>query len=537
LSFDVAIIGCGPVGGVAANLLGALGLRTAVIEARATPYPLPRAVHLDHEIMRVLQGAGLAEPMGAVMRAAQGHVHLGADGDVIRYLGHAGGDATPRPHGWASDYFFYQPELETLLRDGLTRFPRVETIAGTVTALEQDDGGVRLSVEGDGGHREVSAAYAIACDGASSATRKALGIALDDLGFDEPWLVVDAEVAGPLRFPPIPGLPLGADLQQLSVMVCDPRRPATVVPGRGNHRRWEFMLLPGETEEQMRDPAVAAALIAPWVAGLEHRIVRAATYRFHALVADRWQAGRVFLAGDAAHQTPPFFGQGMCHGVRDVANLAWKLALVVDGRARTALLDGYQAEREPQVRAVIAAAIAAGRYICERDPVAAAARDRGLRAAGADRAGRTAAELVTPLAAGVRIGDARAGERFVQPRVRTAGGTTMLLDDAVGAGAILLTRGVMRLPESSRWRFDALEGRIVTIGDGGLIDQDGGLGAWFDAGGVDAVLLRPDRYVFGTAHAGGEAALVEDWVDAIAGTNDAPPPPARAPILAGEVLA
>jgi 2-polyprenyl-6-methoxyphenol hydroxylase-like FAD-dependent oxidoreductase len=204
-------------------------------------------------------------------------------------------------------------------------FPKVELRLGAcLLDLVQGEAEAILTLA-DGS--TTRARYVIACDGARSAVRKALGVRLDDLDFEEPWLVVDAEVDGPIVFPAFDGVPDGANLQQLSVMLCDPRRPATIVPGRGSHRRWEFMLLPGEDDVAMMRPEAVQALVAPWVEGSAYRIVRAATYRFHGLVAERWQVGRVFLAGDAAHQTPPFFGQGMCHGLRDVSNLAWKLAL------------------------------------------------------------------------------------------------------------------------------------------------------------------------------------------------------------------
>ena len=219
----------------------------------------------------------------------------------------------------------------------------------------------------------------IACDGARSPTRESLGIELDDLLFEESWLVVDANVTGPISFPAIASLPAGADPQQLSVMTCDPRRPATIVPGRGAHRRWEFMLLPGESETAIVEPAAIEALIGPWLRGCEYDIVRTATYRFNARVAKQWRQGPVFLAGDAAHQTPPFFGQGMCHGLRDASNLSFKLDLVLRGLADDSVLDTYQPEREPQVRHVIGAAVAAGRYICELDPAKAAERDETLR--------------------------------------------------------------------------------------------------------------------------------------------------------------
>ena len=357
--FDVAIIGCGPVGAFAANLLGKSGLSVLVIEQEAHPYPLPRAVHLDHEMMRLFQSAGVIDRVAADMRDTEGHLHVGADYGVIRYMGTVG---RARPYSWSNDYFFYQPELEQHLRDALDAYPRLSVRFGVgFEGLEQDDETVTLRLsDGD----RAQARYVIACDGARSAVRKALGIRLDDLDFEEPWLVVDAEVDGPVRFPDLWGVPPEADLQKLSVMMCDPRRPATIVPGRGNHRRWEFMLLPGEDDRAMMQPDKVAALVEPYLSGVPHKVVRAATYRFHGLIAERWRQGGVFLAGDAAHQTPPFFGQGMCHGLRDVANLAWKLGLVLSGRAPDALLDSYQPERDPHVRAVISAAVGAGRYIC-----------------------------------------------------------------------------------------------------------------------------------------------------------------------------
>ena len=300
-----------------------------------------------------------------------------------------------------------------------------------------------MTTQGANGAERVTARYVVACDGANSFVRKALGIPLDDMQFHEPWLVVDAEVDGPISFPDFAGVPAGADLQHLSVMLCDPARPATLVPGRGNHRRWEFMLLPGEDDTAMMQEERVTALIAPYVKGAPHRIVRAATYRFHGLVAARWQHGRIFLAGDAAHQTPPFFGQGMCHGMRDVANLAWKFSAVLRGGAAPALLDTYQAEREPHVRAVISAAIAAGRYICERDPAAARKRDETLRAAMGKPAPASASDLIPPIRAGIVDPDGEArpgtGARFIQPSVDVAG-RRMLLDDATGGGFVLLAR-------------------------------------------------------------------------------------------------
>ena len=498
---EIAIVGCGPVGAVAANLFGHAGLRTLVIEREAAPYPLPRAVHIDHEMMRIFQSVGLADAVQPLMREAQGHIHIGADGGVIRYLGSAG---LPKRFGWANDYFFFQPELERAMQAGLSRFPHLVLQRGVALAgIEHTQNGVTLATQGANGTQRVTAQYVVACDGANSFVRKVLGIPLDDMQFHEPWLVVDAEVDGPISFPDFAGVPAGADLQHLSVMLCDPARPATLVPGRGNHRRWEFMLLPGEDDTAMMQPERVTALIAPYVKGASHRIIRAATYRFHGLVAERWQHGSVFLAGDAAHQTPPFFGQGMCHGMRDVANLAWKFAAVLRGSAAPALLDTYQAEREPHVRAVIAAAIAAGHYICERDPGTARKRDETLRGAMGKPAPASASDLIPPIRAGIvdQIGEARPGTggRFIQPFV-TVADRRMLLDDATGGGFVLLASSASAagLTESQRTAWERIGGRFFVIGDA-MRDADGDLAAWFAAHEAIAVLLRPDFYVYGIA--------------------------------------
>lgn len=489
---DVAIVGCGPVGATAANLLGRAGLSVLVLEREPDPHPLPRAVHIDHEMMRIFQGIGLIDRLLPLMRETDGHLHIGADGGTIRYLGTAG---RARPFGWANDYFFYQPELEASLRDALSAYPGVDLRLGAeLVGLVQGDDHVTLHLA-DGG--QAQARYVIACDGARSSVRKALDLRLDDLDFEEPWLVVDMEVDGPLHFPSFTGVPDEADLQRLSIMLCDPKRPATIVPGRGNHRRWEFMLLPGEDDREMMSPAKVADLINPWVDTAPHRLIRAATYRFHGLVALEWQQGRVFLAGDAAHQTPPFFGQGMCHGLRDVTNLAWKLELVLSGRADANLLATYQRERDPHVRAVIGAAVGVGRYICELDPAKAAGRDAEMRRK-AGQPGATAADLIPPYRAGV-VG-AGGGERFIQPPVIDGAGRRCLLDDVTGGGFVLL-RGAsapdVRMPPT----LVALGTKAITIGRE-FSDDTGMLAAWFDRHGLGAdasVLLRPDAYVFGVA--------------------------------------
>lgn len=479
MTHDVVIIGCGPVGALCANLLGREGLSVLVIEKEFGHYPLPRAVHLDHEMMRLFQSAGVIDRVLPDMIAADGHLHIGADHGVIRYMGTVG---KPKPFGWANDWFFYQPELEAHLRAGMAGLDNVALRLGAeFVAADQDAAGVTVHYRCGDGEHSARARWAIAADGSRSPVRKALGVALDDLQFEEPWLVVDAEVDGPVTFPALTGVPEGADLQRLSVMMCDPARPATIVPGRGNHRRWEFMLLPHEDDREMMQPDKVAALVGPWMQDVPHRIVRAATYRFHGLVTERWQVGRVFLAGDAAHQTPPFFGQGMCHGFRDVANLAWKIAAVASEGAPESLLATYQPERDPHVRAVIGAAVAAGRYICELDLEKAAARDADIRAKAASRAGETAADLIPAIGCGAILpGSPSAGERFIQPLLEDG----RRLDDVTGQGWRLFASGA------------AAPG--IHAFDPAMLPDGGAVAAWLRARSAEAVLVRPDHYVFGT---------------------------------------
>ncbi|BFM08488.1 bifunctional 3-(3-hydroxy-phenyl)propionate/3-hydroxycinnamic acid hydroxylase [Halioxenophilus aromaticivorans] len=502
--YDVAIIGCGPVGALAANLCGKAGLNTLVIEKEANPYPLPRAVHLDHEMMRFFQAADLIDDVVGDMRDTEGHLHVGADLGVIRYMGTKG---QARPFGWSNDYFFYQPELEDHLRDALAKYDNVELKLGTeFTLLKQAEGQpVALTISHQGQAQTVDAQWVIACDGARSSVRKFLNIELDDLKFDEPWLVVDAEVDGPVRFPDIWGMPEDADIQQLSVMMCDPKRPATVVPGRGNHRRWEFMLLPDEDPQAMMQPENVAPLMEPWLGAIPHKIVRAATYRFHALIAEQWQQGQVFLAGDAAHQTPPFFGQGMCHGLRDVSNLVWKMELIFKGLAPRSILQTYQEERDPHVRAVISTAVDAGRYICVLDENKAAARDADIREkAASGQLAKTGAGIIPPLKAGVvATHTSGAGERFIQPSLQTDSGE-QLMDNILGCGWRLFAANASLAAQAQQTLAQWPAQFNVRVVDCQTLADAGAIAAWLEQHNAKTVVVRPDAYVFGTANSAAE---------------------------------
>lgn len=496
--YDVAILGGGPVGAFAANLLGKQGIKTLIVEKELQPFPLPRAVHIDHEMVRLMQSIGLTDKILPNMRDTEGHLHIGADHGVIRYMGTNG---KSRPFGWSNDYFFYQPELEDDLRNALAFLPSVNLQLGTeFIDLNQSEDSITLTLRKSGKEFKEQARWVIGCDGARSLVRKKLNIVLDDLKFEEPWLVVDAEVEGDVKFPNLSGVPENADLQQLSIMMCDPKRPATIVPGRGNHRRWELMLLPGEEDTEMMKPKKVAELLAPYLDGVPHKIVRASTYRFHGLVAKQWQKGQVFLAGDAAHQTPPFFGQGMCHGIRDVANLSWKMAMIVKEQADQSILSTYQLERDPHVRSVINAAVSAGRYICILDDDKAKARDIEIRQkVQNNELPTTAADLIPPIINGIiDSSSAKAGNRFIQPLINTNGKEVLLDDIAKGQWKLFVKNNdVLIKAEAAKQHYlNDLELNIFNVETLGECNE---LISWLENSQANAVLIRPDFYVYGTA--------------------------------------
>ena len=483
---DILIIGFGPVGAAMAALLGRHGRSVVAIDAQHDVYPLPRAAHFDHEIMRIFQELGIIDRVAPHIRVAPNYEFRAADGRPLMRVEREGVNGIS---GWPTGFNFYQPGVEAAMRSKVSEMPHVDVRLGTkfvaVDSAGAEDVVVRTDSESEG-ILSCRARFVIGCDGASSSLREACGIALDDYGFDEPWLVLDALVEDESRFP------------TMNLQLCDPERPTTFVHMGPGRLRWEFMLKPGEAAEDMRRPESVDALLRPWRDKGEIKVERTAVYRFHGLVARSWRQGRILLAGDAAHQMPPFMGQGLCSGLRDAANLAWKLDSVLD-TGNLSLLDTYQAERDPHVRTVIERAIEMGRLVCTLDPVRAARRD-------ADMLPNPQITRASPLPgiSGLTLDDSpAAGTLFPQPpqQADMAG-----LDDILGSGAWLVHRGSAPL---CRKRPGL---KIVPIESTLPADMAALVTGWLDGHNIDAVLVRPDRYIFGTGTA---QMLCDAWMRSI----------------------
>ncbi len=488
--FDVAIVGCGPVGATLAIALGQLGVRVIAIERESSIYHLPRAVCFDGEILRMYQTLGVADGIAAVSAPMLGFKYVNDKGQAL--IDWALPHDRTGPQGWGATYMFHQPDVESLLRDQMERLESVELWEGQIVqALSQDEGGVTLTVAAaEGGTpRAVTASYAVGCDGGPSFTRRALGVEFETLGPTQDWIVVDAVKRREM------------DLPEVMIGYCWPSRPHFFVPMRDPRLRWELMVLDSDDRDVIGTTEGAYDLVERFATRDDVRIERAAVYKFRSSLARKWRVGRVFLAGDAAHLQPPLRAQGLCSGVRDAINVAWKLAAVVAGEADDSLLDTYESERREHARAWIMIATELSNIINTTDEQVAAGRDAHMLANPILYTDET-----PPLGPGLH-GDAPPPAGVLSQQAVLADGT--------------------RLDDITEWRFlvamsPELEASLPDEVHHALSDE-----RWFhvlDAhaastaellvggGGHGALVVRPDRYVLGTADdAPGLAALLGQW--------------------------
>ena len=490
----VVVVGAGPAGITAATLLGQYGVRCLVLDRWTDVYPQPRAVHLDDEVYRIIDRLGIAEEFAAVSRPSQGLRLLDPQHRVLAEFDRSEASGV---HGHPQANMFDQPVLERLLRDNLQRQPTV-TLRGDVevTGVAQEGHGrvrVDFTDRSTGRHESVPATYVLGCDGANSVVRAEIGSTMDDLRFQQPWLVIDVETP--------------EDLGQWEGVhqVCDPHRAATYMRIGPTRYRWEFQLLRGETAADFDSTQAIHSLIRPWTGDLplgDLELVRVAEYTFRAQLADRWRAGNVFLLGDAAHLTPPFIGQGMGAGLRDAMNLSWKLAGVLGGDLPVEVLETYEAERKPHARVVIRLAKLVGVAMTRGGRTGNLVRRLvaprlhhvpGIRARLLDS--ETAALSRSALVVRPRRRASLSGR--LCPNVLLAGGRR--LDSVVGLGFAVVTADT-----PATFQRTSIEGRggtVVVAAPGTPIRE------WLERGRARVAIVRPDGTVM---RAGGSLSDVLD---------------------------
>lgn len=512
---DVLIVGMGPVGKMAALMLARKGHSVAVVERKLKSYPLPRAVAHDAEIARILQNVGMPPSDLAGVSEAYDDMYMwvNKEDEPIHVVDFSGTD----PSGWNNTYFYHQPSLEARLDAALGAQGTVQIMRGALATMESHDAtGVEVDITDlDLNHlHHLRARFVLGADGAQSTVRTRLEIPWHDLGYFFDWLVVDVL---PKDDTPMP---------HLAKQVCDYERPTTVVPGGPGRRRWEFMRLEGESSEDLATPERIWQLLAPYGLNEENaEIERGVVYTFKSGWAESFQSGRVFLTGDAAHLMPPFAGQGLASGMRDVANLAWKLDLVLAGKADEQLLESYTGERVNHVSDFIDFSMALGRIICVTDAEEARKRDEAMKAAMVE--GAPQAPPAPRLGEGIHRGET-GGYLSRQGKITTAKiAEPLLYDDVFGAGSLILGSAdlaaslteeeVHALSELglSTTVFDASSGPAVP-GIEQFRDAAGVYRPWFNELASEAVLVRPDFYVYGTASTAEELhRLVADFTASI----------------------
>ncbi|WP_339692624.1 bifunctional 3-(3-hydroxy-phenyl)propionate/3-hydroxycinnamic acid hydroxylase [Celeribacter baekdonensis] len=431
LDTDILVIGAGPTGLLLTNLLGEMGMSTILIERNETTVEEPRAVSIDDESMRALQAAGLATEVAAITAKGYGSLYCGPSGRQFAAV-----KPFIKEYGFDKRNAFEQPEFEATLRRALDRQPSVDARFGvTLIDFEQSADHVAATVTETGGTRMIRARYMVAADGGRSHVRKALGIQMEGSTFAEPWLIVDLETTKNRCFH--------------TEVFCAPRRSAITLPGPRGIRRYEFKLNPGETVEEAERTSFARKLLSETGPDRDEPIRRQKVYTFHARIAEHWRAGRVFLAGDAAHLTPPFAGQGMNSGLRDAHNLAWKLAEALNMKDPEPLLDSYQTERKPHAWSMIELALKMGKIMMPDSVLRGVAIRTGFRLLGLYGPARDYVAqmkykpkpkfsdgLIRPVATGAGAG--AVGRMIPQPLVSTLNREEQLLDTSLPDRPVVL---------------------------------------------------------------------------------------------------
>jgi 3-(3-hydroxy-phenyl)propionate hydroxylase len=503
---QVAILGAGPVGLTIANYLSKQGISVIVVEQLDNLIDYPRAIGIDDESLRTIQSLGLIEQV--LPHTTPNH--------AMRFLtpkGHCFADIQPitREFGWPRRNAFIQPQVDKVLLDNLKNYEKTQILfSRNLTEFSQDENGVTLNIEtADKKSEVIQAQYLIACDGGNSIVRRTLNIGFDGKTAPNQWIVIDLE-NDPLATPHI-------------YLCCDPVRPYVSAALPHGIRRFEFMVMPGETQEELSKPENINKLLAKVLPNTDNiEVIRQRVYTHNARIADKFRVDRILLAGDAAHIMPVWQGQGYNSGMRDAFNLAWKIALVVQGKSGPELLDSYQIERKDHAKAMIDLSVMAGHVLAPPKVWQGFVRDKIAYALNYIKPIKQYLlemrfKPMPKYADGALVKDSNKnspiGKMFIQPQVKLESGEVVLLDDVIANDFAIIAWGVdpkwgINPATMEKWKTlgvkfiqvlpavqmdnpqrKKLEG-VITIGDLGI-----DIRTWFGKTNQSIVILRPDRFV------------------------------------------
>ncbi len=465
--YDVVIVGFGPTGGTLANLLALNGFSILILEREKSPYSLPRAVHFDDEVMRVFQTIGITKKFLKDTIVNKGTKFVDSEGKILLDW--------PRPrtiteNGWYPSYRFHQPDLERNLRISLNKFKKVSIRQNSeVCKIKNSNDKVDLVFKDMKNQKlfNISSKYVVGCDGARSITREQMGSELINLGFTQKWVVVDLILKKKKE-----------ELPDRTIQYSNPNRPATYCRNVGRRRRWEFAINDNEDEKEILSENYIWDFLKPWLSPKEAQLERKTIYTFKSAIAKKWRKDRIFIAGDAAHLMPPFMGQGMCAGIRDASNLAWKISLCIKNKHNENFLETYQTERFSNVKEYIETTMRMGEF------VNAMGSDKITDNISSKPDGTKKMESIKPKL-GFGLGDKSDKNRGkIFPQLKMKNGQT--LDDKFSTSPLLLL--------SSELKKKKTKTKIPIVSDKEVV----GLTNLLKNYKAKAVIVRPDRFILKT---------------------------------------
>ncbi|MFT4518908.1 MAG: 3-(3-hydroxy-phenyl)propionate hydroxylase [Halioglobus sp.] len=489
--YDVVISGAGPCGVTLANMLGNYGVPTLLIDLEPDVLNLPRAVGMCDEGSRILDSVGIFEYSPIDLLDIEKIYFADKHATPIFHF-----DTSKKINNFCMQRTFYQPKLEHSLRNALERFDCVDFWPSTELINFKDDGaGVTISLQREGVEKTIPSRFLVGSDGSKSPIRKQLDIGFRGKTYHQDWLIID-----------IANNPIPSNDVYFSI---DPSRPGITLPLPLGRRRWEFVVKEGDTAEALYSDAMLERLLSPWGDYKLMEVERKAIYTFHARVANQYSKGNVFLAGDAAHITPPFAGQGMMAGFRDAHNLSWKLAGVLNNTLSPSILESYDTERIPHSKQVINFAKFVGSIVLPQSKVKAWIRDSLINFSAmiglytveeGARMERIPNHVNGSTLRNLLISKIRGTGQWFPQHMLSLGGETKPSDDWLKPGFHIVSwknDANSIISETTRKRWASLGGEFSTITNSpdshALVDQTGEYETYFGAKTI--VVLRPDKIV------------------------------------------